>query len=104
MLGHVDGQGRVVARSRKGSFLTLQIKVPAHLVSFLVPKGPIGVDGVSLTLDPAVPRNGKGSAPSTVRVHLIPHTAKVTTLGRKAVGARVNLEVDLVAKYLVGML
>ncbi|MBI3616216.1 MAG: riboflavin synthase [Candidatus Omnitrophica bacterium] len=93
MLGHVDGQGIVIAKSRRGNSWTLEIKIPASLRSCLVPKGPIGLDGVSLTLDPKI-REGR------IKVHLIPHTAKATTLGEKSVGEYVNVELDLIAKYL----
>ena len=97
MLGHVDGQGTIVARSMKGNTQTLEIQIPRQMDSYLVPKGPIGLDGVSLTLDPKI-RKGR------IKVHLIPHTAKGTTLGRKPVRERVNIELDLIAKYLRGML
>lgn len=93
MLGHVDGRGTVVARYKKGRNWTLEIQIPSSLTEFLVPKGPIGLDGVSLTLDPKIQKE-------RVRVHLIPHTAKATTLGNNPVGSRVNVEVDLIAKYL----
>ena len=93
MLGHVDGQGIVVTKSKRSKSWTLEVKVPASLASFLVPKGPIGLDGVSLTLDPKIQKG-------RIRVHLIPHTARATTLGAKPVGGRVNVEVDLIAKYL----
>lgn len=95
MLGHVDGRGVIRSRTKKGNSWTLEIEIPESLGPFLVPKGPIGVEGVSLTLDPVKDR---------IRVHLIPHTARLTTLGRKPVGSRVNLEVDPIAKYLRGML
>lgn len=97
LLGHVDARGTVTGRARAGRALTLEIQVPEGLATLLVPKGPIAVDGVSLTLDARVRRD-------RIRVHLISHTLKSTTLGRKAEGSRVNLEADLVAKYLRGML
>ena len=97
LLGHVDGQGAIVARHREGETLTLEIELPKNLSSFLVSKGPIGVDGVSLTLDPKVAGN-------RIRVHLVAHTLSATALGQKAVRDRVNLEVDLIAKYLRAML
>jgi riboflavin synthase alpha subunit len=106
MLGHVDGRGRIRSRTKRGNSWTLEIEIPESIGSFLIPKGPIGVDGVSLTLDPSAP-GATGAGPllkDRIRVHLIPHTARVTTLGRKAVGSRVNLEVDPIAKYLRRML
>ncbi len=97
LLGHVDGQGRVVSRSKKQGTVTLRVEAPPGLVRFLVPKGPIGLDGVSLTLGPQI--EGR-----RVEVHLVSRTLAVTALGKKRVGDSVNLEVDLVAKYLWGML
>ena len=97
LLGHVDGQGTIMRRLGKGETFTLELQVPPVLASCLVPKGPIALDGVSLTLDPKI-------GPNRLSVHLIPHTARVTTLGKKGVGERVNIELDLVAKYLRGML
>ena len=97
LLGHVDGQGKVVRRIPKGDSLTLEIEVPPSLTRCMVPKGPIGLDGVSLTLGPALKRN-------RVQVYLIRHTARITTLGSKPVGARVNIELDLVAKSLYHVL
>ena len=97
LLGHVDGQGEILSRSGRSSSLTLEIRASAGLVSLLVPKGPIAVDGVSLTLDPRL-------EPDRFRVHLVSHTLARTTLGRKKVGERVNLELDLIVKYLRGML
>jgi len=97
MLGHVDGRGTVVARSKKGRNWTLEIEIPSALTGFLVPKGSIGLDGVSLTLDPKIQKG-------RVKVHLIPHTGRATTLGGKPVGSRVNVEVDLIAKVLRGVL
>jgi riboflavin synthase alpha subunit len=108
LLGHVDGRGRVESCERRRGSLTLRIGVPSRLAPFLVPKGPIAVDGVSLTLDPSVPGLGDTLVPGTpgfrIGVHLVAHTLQATTLGDKRAGQEVNLEVDLVAKYLRGML
>ncbi|MDE2359919.1 MAG: riboflavin synthase [Betaproteobacteria bacterium] len=93
--GHVDGVGTVtafdpVASDRDGSWL-LEVEVPAPLARFIAAKGSIAVDGVSLTTN----------AVADVRftVNLIPHTLAATTLGNLAAGATVNIEVDLVARY-----
>src|SRR5258706_3686420 len=85
--GHVDGVG-VVSKRSKGF---LQVKVPKPLARYVAPKGSICIDGVSLTVNKAKGR--------TFEVNLIPHTLKVTTLKRLAPGDRVNLEIDLVARY-----
>ncbi len=97
LLGHVDGRGRIVSRRRAGDSVTLEISLPVPLAALLVPKGPVAVDGVSLTLDSRIGR-GRFS------VHLVSHTLSATTLDGKKPGGAVNLELDPVAKYLRGML
>lgn len=93
--GHVDGVGTVRAMQpvtdADGS-VTLEVEVPPALARFVAPKGSIAVQGVSLTV------NAVDGA--RFQVNLIPHTLAVTTLGRLAPGARVNLEADLIARYL----
>jgi riboflavin synthase len=95
MTGHVDGVGSVVAFAPVGaggdSSWRLDIAAPRELARFIAPKGSIGVQGVSLTV------NGVDGA--RFHVNLIPHTLDVTTLRSLAPGSRVNLEVDLVARY-----
>ncbi len=97
LLGHVDGQGTVVGQLKRGGSRMLEVELPSRLRRLLVPKGPIALDGVSLTLGPALGRN-------TVRVHLVPFTLSVTSLGAKRLGDKLNVELDLVAKYLWGVL
>jgi riboflavin synthase len=84
--GHVDSVGTIVAPAPH-----LEVTVPPDLEPYLVVKGSITVDGASLTLVEV--------APESVRIEIIPHTSALTTLGRKGEGALVNLEVDVVAKY-----
>lgn len=91
VLGHVDGVGRVVAAEAEGEGRRLTIEVPASLRPLLIAKGSVAVDGVSLTV--------AGLGASSFSVALIPHTLAVTTLGRRGVGARVNLEMDVIGKY-----
>jgi len=89
--GHIDAVGSLDVRSEDGEWATLWFRTPPALARQMVSKGSIAVDGVSLTLvDVEVDR---------FSVQLIPHTLAVTTLGRLAVGDRVNLETDLLAKY-----
>jgi riboflavin synthase len=90
--GHVDGVGRVA--SIRGSEYTFE--VPKALKRYIAQKGSICVDGVSLTVNRVKGRN--------FEVNLIPHTLKVTTLGRLARGDTVNLEIDLVARYVARLL
>jgi riboflavin synthase len=89
--GHVDGVGRVATRSRQGDWEFIGFGCPPELAAQLVPKGSVAVDGVSLTLVEV--------EAARFSVALIPHTLAVTTLGFKPVGAEVNLETDLVGKY-----
>ena len=96
LLGHVDGRGTVSARHKRSGTLTLEIEIPRRMGAVLVPKGPIAVNGVSLTIGDL--------ADFKIMVHLIARTVSATMLGQKPVGALVNLELDLVAKYLRGML
>jgi riboflavin synthase len=89
--GHVDGVGRIAQRARQGDWELVWFDAPADLTTQMVPKGSVAVDGVSLTLvDVAADR---------FSVALIPHTLANTTLGFKQPGASVNLETDLLAKY-----
>jgi riboflavin synthase len=91
--GHVDATGRIEETRPEGSGMRLRIALPAQLEPFVVMKGSIAVDGVSLT----VAARPKGA----FEVALIPATLAATGLGRKTPGAEVNLEVDLVGRYVV---
>ncbi len=89
--GHIDGQGRIETFEARGKDHYLQVQVPAGLGRYLVNKGSIAIDGVSLTVvDVAADR---------FAVWLIPHTLAVTNLGAKKTGDGVNLEFDLLGKY-----
>ncbi len=90
--GHVDGTGRVKQTRRRKGELVLQIAFPENLCPYLVEKGSVALDGVSLTV-----ASLKGSSFS---VWLVPYTVQNTTLGRLRVGDLVNMEVDVTAKYL----
>ena len=89
--GHVDGMGEIKNLTKSGNDLELQVAIPSDLLNYLVPKGSIAIDGVSLTVVDL--RDG------LVSVAVIPHSAKNTTIGAKRAGDRVNVEVDLLAKY-----
>jgi len=94
--GHVDGVGTVAAFDDLGGSWRLRIEAPAELARYLARKGSIAVDGVSLTVN-AVDGNH-------FEVNIIPHTRAVTTLCHLAPGSRVNLEVDMLARYVERML
>ncbi len=89
--GHVDGVGQVLAVSPRGISSELRISLPPALRAYVAPKGSVAVDGISLT----VVEVGE----SDFVVGIIPHTLSVTTLAQAAAGQRVNLEADLIARY-----
>ncbi len=89
--GHVDGAGTVEAIERSEEWVDMTFRVPPALAAQMVPKGSITIDGVSLTL--------VNVGPETMSVALIPHTLEVTTLGVRRPGDRVNIETDIIGKY-----
>jgi riboflavin synthase len=89
--GHIDGMGSVDHRLTEGEWVTVWFRCPAELAGQMVTKGSVAVDGVSLTVVDV--------EPARFSVALIPHTLAHTTLGFKVTGATVNLETDLIAKY-----
>jgi riboflavin synthase len=98
--GHVDGTGTVLGISPDGESRRIGLSVLAALAPFIAPKGSITIDGVSLTVN-EVSDQPDGTAQFTV--NLIPHTQAVTTLGALAQGQAVNLEIDVLARYLQRM-
>ena len=95
--GHVDGVGKVLSVDPEGDSRRVAFHAPASLAQHLAPKGSIAVDGVSLTVNEVADQPG-GSA--IFAVNIIPHTAAVTTLGALNQGDGVNLEIDVLARYL----
>jgi riboflavin synthase len=93
--GHVDAVGEVTRREEEPGTVWLSIAAPSALAHYLVPKGSVTVDGASLTVVDVAPTD----AGAVFRVGLIPHTLTVTTFGDRRPGDRVNLEVDVIAKY-----
>lgn len=93
VLGHVDGTGIIEDIKKTLSETTVWIKLERELIKYVVPKGSIAVDGVSLTLVDV--------EDNRVSVSLIPHTMKVTTLGMRHRGDRVNIETDILGKYVI---
>ena len=98
--GHVDGVGRVTRFERVGESWALEVEAPLALARFLAVKGSVAVDGVSLTVNSVQDRD----AGCTIGINLIPHTVQNTSLRGLAVGRRVNLEIDLIARYVERML
>lgn len=91
--GHVDGVGKIGDLNKEGNALVITIETPEFLDPFLVEKGSVAVDGISLTVS--------SCQPGRFGVTLIPHTRSATTLAHRSVGDRVNLEGDLMGKYVV---
>ena len=94
--GHVDGVGTIVSRQPSENWEVVTVSLPGAISRYVVEKGSITVDGISLTVTEVTD--------STFSVSLIPATLELTTLGRKTVGDPVNLEVDVVAKYVERLL
>lgn len=98
--GHVDAVGTVAVREERGGSIHMEIDAPAEMAPYIAGKGSITVDGVSLTVN-AVTDLADGTA--RFALNIIPHTAEVTTLGALATGDSVNLEIDVLARYLKRM-
>lgn len=94
--GHVDGTGVVISRTPGDAWDSVRFELPAELARFVAEKGSIAVDGVSLTVTSA--------GPDWFEVGLIPETLRATTLGAKSAGDAVNIEVDVLAKYVARLL
>jgi riboflavin synthase len=94
--GHVDGVGQVVSRHDDARSVRVVVEVPPELARYVARKGSICVDGVSLTVN--------GVSGRRFDVNLVPHTLELTTLADYREGTRVNLEVDIIARYLERML
>lgn len=94
--GHIDGVGTIRHRQLERGQLALDLALPTPLSRYVIPKGSIAIDGISLTVGAI--RNNR------CRVYLIPETRRVTALGGKPVGSHVNVEVDLIGKYVARLL
>jgi riboflavin synthase len=94
--GHVDGVGEIISREPSENWEWLRIRIPAELMKYVVLKGSITIDGVSLTV------NEVGE--ELIGLSLIPETLEKTTLGSKAIGAKVNIEADVMAKHIERLL
>lgn len=94
--GHIDATGTLVRCYPEGNAVVMHFRIPAELQRYLIPKGSIAVDGISLTIAQLNPEG--------FSVSVIPHSAAQTTLGRMKIGATVNLEVDLIGKYVERLL
>jgi riboflavin synthase len=100
--GHVDGTGALLRRTPSEHWEVVEVELPGELARYLVPKGSVTVDGVSLTVVEV--STGSTTGAGSFTVSLIPETLSRTTLGLKQPGEPVNLEVDVIAKYVEKML
>ena len=98
--GHVDGLGELSQIRQMGDSRVMRVSVPQQLSKFFAEKGSVSVDGVSLTVSAVSAAAGD----AWFEVSLIPHTLSVTTLGERSQGDKVNLEVDMLARYVARML
>ena len=105
--GHVDGTGTLLSRRPASDWETVRIAVPADLARYVVLKGSVAIDGISLTVSGLDDEGGSGNHAADggwIEVSLIPETLARTTLGRKEPGDIVNIEVDVIAKYVERLL
>ena len=93
--GHVDGVAKAVAQEQSGDSMIWEFEVPPVLAKFIAPKGSVTLDGISLTINDV--KDAQGS--TVFSVNIIPHTAKVTSFGRLKIGDSVNIEIDMLARY-----
>jgi len=89
--GHIDGLGIITGKQNQGNAIVVTFSVPESLSRYMIPKGSVAIDGVSLTIN--------SCENQSFNVSIIPHTAKITTIGLKETGARVNIETDMLGKY-----
>jgi riboflavin synthase len=94
--GHVEGVGKIKSKAQTGNAVRIEIEAPAGILKYLVEKGSVAVDGISLTVVDVL-KDGFG-------IVIIPHTAKMTTIGFKNIGDTVNLEPDILGKYVARFL
>lgn len=104
VLGHVDGIGRVTDLSPRGDAMRLEVQVGGHLAPYLAEKGSVCIDGVSLTINRVEDRLAERSSSVLFEVMLVPHTLSRTLLGNLRAGQGVNIEVDVLARYVARQL
>lgn len=98
--GHIDGLVHAVAQEKSGDSMIWEFAVPPHLARFIAAKGSVTLNGVSLTVNEVHDRTAAMGSPSTsFTVNIIPHTAKMTGFGRLKLGDAMNIEIDMLARY-----
>jgi riboflavin synthase len=94
--GHIDGTGTIASIERKSNALILKIKVPTELGEEMIEKGSVAVEGISLTINQIL----DSGSDKEFQISIIPHTAAITTIGLKRPGDEVNIETDMIGKYI----
>lgn len=94
--GHIDGVGIIKKKIKEGKTFLFEIEAPEEIMNYIIPKGSIALDGISLTI--------VDFSKNRFSVSIIPHTLEVTTLGLKKIGDKVNLEADMIGKYVCKMI
>ncbi len=94
--GHIDGVGRIRGKNRRGETIEIEVEAPGEVLQYVVKKGSIAIDGISLTVVDV--------SAGAFKVVIIPHTERVTTIGMKGAGDTVNLEADILGKYVARFL
>ena len=89
--GHIDTVGTIKDKKTKGEHTVFTFGIPGEWMRYIVEKGSVAIDGVSLTVNRCLS--------DSFEVNIIPHTARITTLGKKEIGDKVNIETDLIGKY-----
>jgi riboflavin synthase len=97
VLGHVDGVGEIVRRESVGEGMLVELRLPAGLAPLVVAKGSVALDGISLTVNALID-------PDRISLFLIPETLRATTWGIKEVGAKVNVEADILGKHVARLM
>jgi len=92
VLGHIDDIGKIIKIEKKPTEIKFWIELPKDLIRYVVQKGSIAIDGISLTLVDVIKNK--------ISVCIIPHTMKITNLGSKKIGDKVNIEIDILGKYI----
>ncbi|MBN2654701.1 MAG: riboflavin synthase [Nitrospirae bacterium] len=94
--GHTEAAGKIASKKEVGNAVNIEIEAPKNILKMLVPKGSVAVDGISLTVVDIFP--------DRFSIVIIPHTAKLTTIGFKTIGDTVNIETDILAKYVAKLI
>ncbi|AAZ26448.1 riboflavin synthase [Colwellia psychrerythraea] len=102
--GHVDGVSEILAINNNGNSIEYWLSMPSDLAHYIAEKGSVTIDGTSLTVNALAEEGSKGHSQGSFRLTIVPHTVKETIFAEYQVGSKVNIEVDLIARYLERLL